>query len=245
MFARPGFCLNSNSIRMKLPLDQCPNLHFSAGITLVGGGPVPARDLALALRLAPVAIAADGGADRLIAAGIAPEAVIGDFDSISPAALAQIPSGRLHRIAEQDSTDFDKALRRIAAPFILGLGFTGARMDHGLAVLNSLVRHPERPCLVLGPQDVAFALPPGETRLRLKAGDRVSLFPFARVTGRSEGLEWPLDGHVFQPDGFIATSNRASVADVVLRPDQPGMVAILPRRRLRQVIRALYPAAAV
>ncbi|WP_112312231.1 thiamine diphosphokinase [Pseudogemmobacter bohemicus] len=228
---------------MKSPLvqcpDQCPGLHFCDGITLVGGGPASARDLALALRLAPVAVAADGGADRLIAAGITPTAVIGDLDSISSAALARVPSERLHRIAEQDSTDFDKALRALTAPVILGLGFTGARMDHGLAVLNSLVRHAEKPCLVLGPKDVAFALPAGETRLRLGPGDRVSLFPFARVTGTSLGLEWPLDGHVFAPDGFIATSNRASAADVVLRVDQPGMVAILPRNRLRQAIRAV------
>ena len=235
----PGICLNSNSIRMKLSIVQCPDLHFSGGITLVGGGPVSGRDLALALRLAPVALAADGGADRLLAAGITPEAVIGDLDSISPAALAQLPASRIHRIAEQDSTDFDKALRSVHARFILALGFAGARLDHGLAVMNSLIRHTGRPCLVLGPKDVSFALPRGETRIRLRAGDTVSLFPFAQVTGRSSGLEWPLDGHVFAPDGFIATSNRASADVVTLTLDAPGMVAILPRKRLRAAIAAV------
>lgn len=224
---------------MKLPLVQCPD-----GITLVGGGPVPARDLALALRLAPVAVAADGGADRLLAAHIQPEAVIGDLDSISDAARAAVPAERLHRFRDQDSTDFDKALRSIEAPFILGLGFTGARMDHGLAVLNSLVRHSGRACIVLGPKDIAFALPAGETRVRVRQGDTVSLFPFARVTGQSEGLEWPLNGHVFAPDGFIGTSNRATAPGLVLRLDQDGMVAILPRARLRAAVRALVPEAA-
>jgi thiamine pyrophosphokinase len=39
-----------------------------------------------------------------------PEAVIGDFDSIRPAARTALPPDRLHPIAEQDTTDFDKAL---------------------------------------------------------------------------------------------------------------------------------------
>ncbi|NPD13755.1 thiamine diphosphokinase [Xinfangfangia sp. D13-10-4-6] len=224
---------------MKKSVDQCPVLQFCGGITLIGGGPVSGRDLQLAMRLAPRVIAADGGANRLFAAGITPEAVIGDLDSILPETRAALPPGSLHHIPEQDSTDFDKALRSVRAEFILAVGFTGARLDHGLAVLNSLVRHSGRPCLVLGPKDVSFALPAGETQLRLRRGDTVSLFPFARVSGRSSGLEWPLDGHVFAPDGFIATSNRASADEVRLWLDAPGMVAILPRARLREAIRAV------
>lgn len=219
---------------MNQPIVQCPE-----GVTLVGGGPILPRDLARALRLAPCPVAADGGADRLLAAGVMPEAVIGDFDSISAAALAAIPQARLHRVADQDTTDFDKALRSVQAGFILALGFSGARADHGLAVMNSLVRQSGRPCLVLGEQDVSFAVPPGPVRLALRPGDPFSLFPFARVTGRSEGLEWPLDGHVFAPDGFIATSNRVSAPEVRLWLDAPGMVAILPRRRLRAAIGAV------
>ena len=41
--------------------------------------------------------------------------MIGDFDSISDAAQRALPPAALHRIAEQDSTDFDKCLRNIDA----------------------------------------------------------------------------------------------------------------------------------
>ncbi len=196
------------------------------------------RDMALALRRAPVVVAVDSGADRARALGQMPCAVIGDLDSISDAARAAMPAGTVHLLGEQETTDFDKALRSVAAPFVLGLGFTGARMDHGLAVYNALVRHPGRHCLVIGPQDVVFAAPP-ELHLALALGDRVSLFPMAAVTGDSRGLEWPLQGIAFAPDAMIGTSNRAVAREVTLRFDGPGMLVILPRNRLDAAITAL------
>ncbi len=207
-------------------------------ITLVGGGPVSKAELALAQRFAPRVMAADGGADHCLRHGVMPQAVIGDFDSISAAAMAAIPASRLHRITEQDSTDFDKALRAIAAPFVLALGFAGARVDHGLAVFNALVRLADRPCIVIGPRDVVFHAP-ARVHLQMRMGDRVSLFPMAPVTGRSTGLHWPIDGIAFAPAGLIGTSNRASLREVDLSFDGPGMLVILPRARLDQAIAAV------
>ena len=215
-----------------------PIVQSTAGVTLVGGGPVPARDLKAALARAPLAVAADSGADRLLAAGILPQAVIGDFDSISAAARATLPAARLHPMEDQDSTDFEKALAAIGAPFVLAVGFSGARMDHGLAVMNALVRLQDRPCIVIGPKDIAFAAPP-RLSIRLRPGDAFSLFPLAPVRGESQGLHWPLDGIAFAPDGMIATmpgperSSRTSGA--VTRFE----VAILPRSRLDQAIQAI------
>lgn len=203
-------------------------------VTLVGGGPVTARQLALAQRFAPRIVGADGGADRILRLGAMPDAVIGDMDSISAGAQERL-AGRLFPIAEQDSTDFDKALRSIAAPFVLGLGFAGARVDHGLAVLNGLVRYADRPCFILGPQDVTFLCPP-ELVLDLPRGTRLSLFPMGPVQGTSTGLRWPIDGIRFAPGGMIGTSNEVS-GPVVLRFDAPVMLGIVPVRYLRAVLR--------
>jgi thiamine pyrophosphokinase len=217
-----------------------PIVVSTRGVTLVGGAPAPARSLGAALRLAPCLVAADGGADRVLAAGLRPCAVIGDFDSISPAARAALPADRLHPIAEQETTDFDKALRSIEAPFVLALGFSGARIDHGLAVFNALVRHPARRCIVLGGPDAVFLCPPGIT-LRLRVGDRLSLFPMGPVSGRSAGLRWPVDGIGFAPDGVIGTSNIVSDPVVRLSFDADRMLVILPRARLRSALAALVP----
>ncbi|MBM3613497.1 MAG: thiamine pyrophosphokinase, partial [Alphaproteobacteria bacterium] len=110
-----------------------PIISSDQGVTLAGGAPFGGALLRAALGLAPRLVAADGGADRLLRLGHMPEVAIGDFDSISAAARAALGPDRLHHIPEQDTTDFDKALRSVAAPFVVGLGFSGARIDHGLA----------------------------------------------------------------------------------------------------------------
>lgn len=219
-----------------------PIVESLEGITLVAGGPVGRRDLALALRRAPVAVAADGGAAALMAAGVTPRAVIGDLDSLPAELAARLPPGTCHRIDEQETTDFDKALRHLAAPFVLALGVLGGRLDHELAVLNALVaRRAGPPCLLIGPRDVVLAAPP-RLSLALRPGDRLSLFPLAPVGGRSRGLVWPIDGLRLAPDGRVGTSNRVAAGPVELSFDAPGMLVILPRARLDAALAGLLAA---
>lgn len=206
-------------------------------ITLIGGGEVAAGALTEALALAPVLAAADGGAAAALAEGHMPQAVIGDFDSLTQEVRAQLPPEALHRVAEQDSTDFDKALRRIAAPAVLAVGFLGARVDHQLAAFNTLVQGHETPCVLLGETEVIFHLTHA-IELPTRAGEVVSLFPMQEVTGRSEGLEWPIAGLRMSPMGRIGTSNRAT-GPVRLEPEGPGLLAIVPRRLLADVLAAV------
>lgn len=208
-------------------------------VTLIGGGPVSAAQLRVALDFAPDLVAADSGADRALTLGAAPQAVIGDLDSLSPATRARLGEARLHRISEQLTTDFDKALRSISAPLVLGLGFLGGRIDHELAALSSLIATSQR-CILIGARDVVFHLPP-QIALDLRRGDRVSLYPLRAMQAQSDGLEWPLQGIDLAPDGMIGTSNRAISAQVKIRTSSSGMLCILPRARLRAAIKALRP----
>ncbi len=212
-------------------------VQSSEGVTLVGGGPLSRGVLMRSLTFAPRLVAADGGADRVLRLGQRPEAVIGDLDSISASALRDLRDA-VHLIPEQDTTDFDKALRSIAAPFVVGLGFSGARLDHGLAVLNTLVRHAHRRCFILGQGDVTFLAPP-LIELDLPIGSRLSLFPMRPVTGRSTGLRWQIDGLHFAPGARIGTSNEVVERRVTLAFDAPGMLIILPQRALPAVLAAL------
>lgn len=202
-------------------------------VTLIGGGAVGPGDLEAALAIAPVCVAADGGAHVALEAGLTLAAVIGDMDSLSETARSQIPIASQHKIPEQMSTDFDKALRHISAPLVVAVGFSGRRMDHQLAALHTLVMRPEVPCLMLAPEDVIFLCPP-RFDLPMAAGTRVSLFPMGAVAGKSEGLEWPLEGLAFAPDGTSGTSNQAT-GDVHLEVDAPAMLCILPRRFMTAV----------
>ena len=60
----------------------------------------------------------------------------------------------------------------------------------------------------------------------------------ALTLGRSEGLEWPINGLELDPMARIGTSNRAT-GPLRLEADGPGLLVILPRARLADVVAAL------
>ncbi|MEM6372453.1 MAG: thiamine diphosphokinase [Pseudomonadota bacterium] len=215
-------------------------VHSSDPVTLLGGGAALTKDVEAALALAPTCVAADGGAELARRAGVALAALFGDFDSVDPDTLAMTPPAARFHIAEQDSTDFDKALRHIDAPCVVGVGFLGARMDHQLAALHVLATYADRPCVLVGAHEVAFLCPPQIT-VETCAGDVVSLFPMGSVQGRSQGLRWAIDGLQFDPLHQIGTSNEAQGA-VTLTMDAPSMIVMLPRAQLGHVTRALASA---
>ncbi len=155
-------------------------------VTLVGGAGCRTDELSTSLSFAPRLVAADAGAAVALAAGHTPEAVIGDLDSL-PADAAEVLSDRLHEIADQDSTDFDKALRSITAPLLLAVGFTGGRLDHELAVMSALNAHADRPSIVLGPETLAFHCPE-DLNIEMESEALVSLFPMRPVTVAMTGL---------------------------------------------------------
>lgn len=207
-------------------------------ITLLGGSRVEAGVVDLALGYAPNLVVADGGARAALALGLIPQAVIGDFDSVDADTIAQIPNQRLFRISEQDSTDFDKCLRHITAPYILAHGFTGRRLDHELAVYNALARHPNQRCIVLGEVDLCF-LVTRDIRLTLPIGTRVSLFPLAPCRVTATGLRWSFQGLAMAPDGKVGTSNESSADVVEVQVSEPKLLMILPLAHLDAVITAL------
>ena len=213
------------------------NVQSSQGVTLVGAGAPKGADIHLLQTLAPTLVAADGGANTCAAHGLTPDTVIGDFDSLDPKLRGALPDTTFLHVAEQESTDFEKCLTRIEAPFVLATGFTAGRLDHTLATCTALVTHPGRPVIVLGTDDILFAAP-DELTLNVAAETRVSLFPMAELTARSTGLMWPLDGLTLAPNGQIGTSNKA-IGPITLSFDRPGCLIILPRAALETALAAL------
>ncbi|MDP5306032.1 thiamine diphosphokinase [Paracoccus spongiarum] len=213
-----------------------PLVISDRGVTVVGGGAVGPADLEVALAVAPTLVAADGGTDRALSLGHPPDWVIGDLDSISAAARRLIPVERVHHIAEQDSTDFTKCLTRIAAPFVMAVGFSGLRLDHTLAVLTTMSQVQRPPVILLASDDLAFLAPPRMT-LPLMPGTRVSLYPMGPARGVSTGLEWPIEGIEFSPGGRVGTSNMAS--GLVTLRIEGRMLVMLPRDTLATVLTAL------
>lgn len=217
-------------------MDQS-NVQSQKGVTLVGGGDFHGKDLVESMALAPVLVAADGGSNACFRQGVVPFAVIGDFDSILPETRAAFPETKMIEVAEQDSTDFEKSLSRIDAPFVIAVGFTGKRLDHTLAVLSVMARRVGPPVILLGPDDVTIWVE-GRFSVPVAAGSRVSLYPLAEVTGRSIGLRWPIDDLTLAPLGQISTSNQAT-GPVTVEIDKPGCAVILPRSALELTLAAI------
>lgn len=213
-----------------------PPIISERGVTVIGGGQVTRCDLALATTVAPLLVAADGGADRALELGRMPDWVIGDLDSVSDRGRSAVPPDRLLHVAEQDSTDFVKCLTRIKAPVVMAVGFAGLRLDHTLAALTALVAQDVGRVIMIASDDVIFAAPPRVT-LPLMPGTRVSLYPMGPARGTSSGLEWPIDDIDFAPGGRVGTSNRAT--GLVSLRIQGKMLVILPRECLGTVLTAL------
>jgi len=211
---------------------------FSQGVTLVGGGPASLSLIQNVTKYAPILVAADGGANHLVGAQLIPSAIIGDLDSlVATSEWADRIGDKLIHIEEQDSTDFQKCLARVDAPFFIGVGFLGGRMDHGLAALHALVADP-RPIVLLSDDDAVFAAH-SDVRLSLPVGERISIFPLRRVEATfGAGLKYPVDGLTMEAGAQIGTSNEAAASTQSFAFDRPGATVFLNPDRIRDALQA-------
>jgi thiamine pyrophosphokinase len=141
-------------------------------------------------------VGADGGADRLLAAGHRVDAIVGDMDSVSAEARAAAPSGALHRIDDPDTTDLDKCLAYAAglkAREVRVVGATAGRLDHTVGSLASLTKADASLHVVLVDDGFDTWLVRGVARFSAPAGTVVSLLAPGGATGvTTRGLRWPL-----------------------------------------------------
>ena len=205
-------------------------------VCLVGGATVEKDAISAVFPNVDAFVGVDGGAEHLMRAGVAPAAVIGDLDSLGDHARATFADVLCH-VAEQSTTDFEKAVLRVEAPLILGLGFTGGRIDHVLSALNVMARHIDRAIVLADVNDACFVTRIGQTVLDVPDGTRVSIMPLGPATVTSRGLEWSFDETLMTPDGFTSPSNAARAAKVTITTDGPVLVT-LPRAFLPQALQA-------
>jgi len=184
----------------------------SPSTLVVGDGDVPERaalDRAWPGWAAGVTlvIGADGGAAHALALGWRPDLVIGDLDSLAPEdadrlALAGVPLERWP--VAKDESDLElalrAALRRSPAPVTVLGALGGPRLDHELANVWLLALpaadRGRRVTLLDARSRVRLLRGPGDLELQGRAGDLVTLLPFAGPARgvRTTGLAYRLDG---------------------------------------------------
>lgn len=173
-------------------------------------------------------IAADGGLAHLRAAGITPDMVLGDFDS-----LADPPQGAHVQTfpVEKDDTDVMLALK---LGFARGwrsfriLGGTGGRTDHTLANLQALLWLAARGAhgVLCGEGECFTVIREGEVRFRAGMSGGLSVFamggPAAGVT--LTGLHYPLENGTLQPDFPLGVSNRFESGSAAVRVEKGALL---------------------
>jgi len=216
-----------------------PVLEFSRPLAIVGGGAVDHALLVELARLGVHMVGADGGGDVIAAAGLTPEAIIGDLDSIG-SAEGWGPETRIVRIAEQITTDFEKCLYSTRAPITVALGMTGRRFDHTLSAISAVTAYARgRRIALVDESDLALALN-GPFRFAAQPGERVSVYPLLPIDfSASRGLLYPLDGLHLEQGGRLGTSNAAAAEEVEIVPaDDTPWLLILEKSHLRAILAA-------
>ena len=182
---------------------------------VLAGGDHPSAQLSRLAALSEFVAAADGAADRLLAAGIVPDLTVGDLDSL------RAPSAALRevlRVADQDSTDADKLLAALGErgrTRIVLAGAEGDLPDHFLASLQSAAKADAEIWFALR-RGVGRILRSGDAaRLVSRPGSRVSLIPIAPCEGVvTDGLRWRVADGRLDPLGPSGISNRATDEEI-------------------------------
>jgi thiamine pyrophosphokinase len=201
---------------------------------VVSGSPARRAPSALVSRLATAAgfvVAVDSGAELLRAAGITPDLLLGDFDSIGSDTLAAFRAVGVELSAysaHKDASDLELALdelRRRDFAAVLATNVLGGRLDHELASLGGLAAAAERGSVVAlveeGEGCVFLSATGARDRLRLapdgaRAARHVSLIPWGGEASVSiRGVEWELDHALLSPSSSWGVSNVPCEGSVV------------------------------
>lgn len=183
-------------------------------VLLIGNGAaVPTRYLRRAAKQAAYVLAVDGGADRALKAGVEPDSVIGDLDSISSAARTHM-GARVWHVSTQENTDLEKALSWVAEhqiSSVLAVGFVGGRWDFSVGNLLVLAKYAHHmDVAVAGPGWRMMALT-GSRQFDSKPGQRVSIIPLTPCTGVTlAGLKYLLSNEDLQPGTTRTLSNETT-----------------------------------
>jgi thiamine pyrophosphokinase len=195
-------------------------------VVITGAAPLDARAVA-AIPADAVVIAADGGLDHALGAGIEPAVVIGDLDSIT---IDGLDWARRHAEVIRHSPDKDLTDTELAVGHALGLHPTrivliaggGDRLDHTIAAIGSLgdpaLTAVERLECIWGGQHLHLLHGPARQTLDIALGSTISLLALhGRCQGVSvSGTRWELADTDLEPISGIGVSNEVTAVPIRL-----------------------------
>ena len=171
-------------------------MKTSHALLIGNGADLPADFLKEKAAQSDLIVTADGGADRALAAGITPDMIIGDLDSVSEQAKRCVAPENLIFVDNQNNTDLEKALDWLCTQGVTTctlVGFLGGRWDFTLGNFLSVIPYARKMELIFSGPDWNFYPVQKNRRFSCRKGRRVSLIALKTCTGVTlKGLKYPL-----------------------------------------------------
>jgi len=164
---------------------------------ILANGTFPTHPIPVAaLRNATPLVCCDGAVNKLLAAGMAPDVIIGDLDSMGPDIRSRF-GDRLIEVADQETNDLTKAIRWCQEQDMRAvtiLGATGEREDHTLANLALLATYARDMSVEMITDFGTFSVVREPRTFPCHPGQQISIFSLTPETGiTSAGLKYPLN----------------------------------------------------
>lgn len=170
-------------------------------------------------------IAADGAANSLLAQGLTPNLIIGDLDSVHDEILKEYP---FIRSADQNTSDYQKALRYLAEQNLLPaivVGVNGGHLDH---ILNNINIFMGSNCLLYAPPIKGFVLKEQRPMsFTLPLHSKISLMGVPQARLSSQGLKWELNDTQLSFPGTCSCFNRVQQTKLHLEVHQGAVLVLI------------------
>jgi thiamine pyrophosphokinase len=180
---------------------------------ILADGTYPYHEVPLKhIREADLIVCCDGAAEKLDKYGLAPDAIVGDLDSLSDS-LKEKYSDRLFPDDDQETNDLTKAVKWCLAKDIkevVIVGATGIREDHTLGNISLLAEYNRSMKVTMFTDTGSFSVYDHSVTVNCFQGQQVSLFSTDnRMKVTSSGLKYPLSNLVLK-SWWTGTLNEAA-----------------------------------
>lgn len=171
----------------------------------------------------------DGAYSYLKQLNIKPNAIIGDFDSISNIHI--LPEIIQIKDTNQDTTDFEKALQYITKLGIESIeiwGASGREQDHFLGNLSAALQYKNQIKIVFYDDHHQYFFLEQQDSFLTKVGKKVSFFPFPKADKvTANGLQYPVNQLDFELGKQIGTRNIATQTEVKVQFSGGNLIAFV------------------
>jgi thiamine pyrophosphokinase len=189
-------------------------------LIIANGEPPKKQRLQALAREATMIICADGGADIARKFDLAPNAIVGDLDSIHAETLVKFHKVPTYQESDDQTTDLEKAVAwAIKAKYdhITVVGGTGKRLDHTVGNLGVVTKFYPDAVIRFVDDSGELTFVGRELKIDAKKGEVVSLIPLNRCEGvTTENLRYALDGETLELGVREGTSNVVTGSPVTV-----------------------------